>query len=65
MKILRDNYKKMSKPAQTLADREWRGRTELRLVPGVRTHTAQHWVTGMISLESSSKLQTTAERNQL
>ena len=38
-----DNYRDIHKPARTLADREWKGRTELRLVQGVRTHTSQHW----------------------
>ncbi|CAE7031319.1 RE2 [Symbiodinium sp. CCMP2592] len=32
-RVVADNYKELHKPAQTLADREWRGRTELRLVP--------------------------------
>ncbi|CAE7283572.1 RE1 [Symbiodinium sp. CCMP2592] len=43
VKVVSDNYRMLAKPAQTLADREWKGRTELRLVQGVRTHTAQHW----------------------
>ena len=31
-----DNYRNLHKPARTLADREWKGRTELKLVPGAR-----------------------------
>ena len=31
-----DNYKNLHKPARTLADREWKGGTELKLVPGAR-----------------------------
>ena len=41
VRVHRDNYKKMSKPAQTLADREWRGRTELRLNPSATEPAAR------------------------
>ncbi|CAE7943445.1 unnamed protein product, partial [Symbiodinium sp. KB8] len=31
VRVINDNYQEMTKPARVLADREWKGRTELRL----------------------------------
>ena len=37
VRVVEDNYLTKTKPAQVLADREWRGRTELRLHPEPKT----------------------------
>ena len=31
VRVVQDNYLQLSKPAQVLADREWKGRTELKM----------------------------------
>ena len=33
VRVVTDNYLEMAKPSPPLADREWRGRTELKLKP--------------------------------
>ncbi|CAE7580175.1 RE2, partial [Symbiodinium sp. CCMP2456] len=36
-----DNYRELHKPARPVADREWKGRTVLKLAPGAKGYTAQ------------------------
>ncbi|CAE7940779.1 RE1, partial [Symbiodinium sp. KB8] len=41
VRVVEDNFLTKTKPAQVLADREWKGRTELRLHPDSRTDSSK------------------------
>eukprot|EP00439_Symbiodinium_sp_Y106_P010491 s11035_g1.t1 len=39
VRMLKDNYLQLAKPSPVLADREWKGRTELKMHPAVKATT--------------------------